>query len=101
MTKPAEKKIKIFLKNFFYLHKQFKETPPSTDHDAVLLFDKNNLHSYHIVVRNEVSKNILPEGGESCMVVYLKNTNPHDSRKTTRGYVRRVTQKSLLRNYEH
>ena len=32
-------------------------------------------------------------------VVYFKNTNPHDSRKASHGYVKRVVQKSCVRNY--
>ena len=36
---------------------------------------------------------------DSCKIVYLKNSNPHDSKKATRGYVSRVTQKFSLRNY--
>ena len=32
-------------------------------------------------------------------VVYFKNTNPHDSRKASHGYVRRVVRKTCVRNY--
>ena len=95
-----DKLIKDFLKKFFKVHKQFKETSESDTYDAVLLFDKTNLKSYHIVVRNELNKTTNPpEPDDSFIVIYLKNTNPHDSRKSTRGYVRRVTQKFSLRNY--
>ena len=100
MTTPAEKKIKKFLKDFFKVHKQFKETSEAETCDAVLIFDKTNLKSYHIVIRNELSNpNHPPEPDDSYTVIFLKNSNPHDSRKATRGYVRRVTQKSCLRNY--
>ena len=100
MTTPAEKQIKKILKGFFKVHKQFKETSESDTCDAVLLFDKTNLKSYHIVVRNELNKTTNPpEPDDSCTVIFLKNSNPHDSRKATLGYVRRVTQKFSLRNY--
>ena len=100
MTTPAEKKIKIFLKYFFKAHKQFKETSEAETCDAVLIFNKDDLKSYHIVVCNELNKTANPpEPDDSCTVIFLKNSNPHDSRKATLGYVRRVTQKFILRNY--
>ena len=100
MTTPTDKRIKKFLKDFFKVHKQFKETSEPDTCDAVLLFDKTNLKTYHIVVCNDVTKSTNPpEPDDSCTVIFLKNSNPHDSRKTTRGYVRRSTQKSCLRNY--
>ena len=53
------------------------------------------------MIFNEVNKT-PPEDDEDedgWGVVYLKNTNPHDSRKASRGYVKRVVQKSCVRNY--
>ena len=95
-----DKRVKNFLKDFFKVHKQFKETFEPETCDAVLLFDKTNLKSYHIVIRNELNKTAnTPEPDDSCTVIFLKNSNPHDSRKATHGYVRRKTQKSCLRNY--
>ena len=95
-----DKHIKNFLKDFFKLHKQFKEVSKESKFDAILFFNKDELKSYHIVVCNEVKKdNPPPDPDDSCKIVYLKNSNPHDSKKATRGYVRRVTQKFILRNY--
>ena len=99
MTTPEDKRIKIFLKNFFKLHKQFKEVSDASNCYAILIFDKTKLKSYHIVIRNEIKKDDPPDPDDSCKIVYLKNSNPHDSKKATRGYVRRVTQKFILRNY--
>ena len=100
MTTPAEKKIKKILKDFFKVNKQFKEVSEQTNCDAVLIFNKDNLKSYHIVIRSEINNPVPPpEPDDSYTLIFLKNSNPHDSRKATRGYVRRVTQKSCLRNY--
>ena len=99
MTTPEDKRIKNFLKIFFKLHKQFKEVSDASNCDAILIFDKTKLKSYHIVICNEIKKDDPPDQDDSCKIVYLKNSNPHDSRKATRGYVRRVTQKFILRNY--
>ena len=102
MTTPEDKRIKKFIKNFFKQHKLFKEVSYSSQPDAALLNKKNDLTFHHIVIFNEVNKN-TPEDIEEdgWGVVYLKNTNPHDSRKVTHGYVGRVVQKSCVRNYNH
>ena len=99
MTTPKDKRIKKFIKNFFKVHKQFKEVSYSFKPDAALLYKKNNLTFYHIVIFNEVKKTLSEDEEDGWGVVYLKNTNSHDSRKTTHGYVRRVIQKSCVRNY--
>ena len=101
MTTPEDKRIKKFIKNFFKQHKLFKEVSYSSQPDAALLYKKNDLTFHHIVIFNEVNKN-TPEDIEEdgWGVVYLKNTNPHDSRKVTHGYVGRVV-KSCVRNYNH
>ena len=101
MATPKDKRIKKFIKNFFKLHKQFKEVSYSSKPDAALLYKKNDLTSHHIIIFNEVNKT-PPEDNEDedgWGVVYFKNTNPHDSRKASRGYVGRVVQKSCVRNY--
>ena len=101
MTTAEDKRIKKFIKNFFKLHKQFKEVSYSSKPDAALLYKKNDLTSHHIVIFNEVKKT-PPEDDEDedgWGVVYLKNTNPRDSRKASCGYVERVVQKSCVRNY--
>ena len=101
MTTPEDKRIKKFIKNFFKLHKQFKEVSYSSKPDAVLLYKKNDLTSHHIIIFNEVKKT-SPEDNEyedGWGVVYFKNTNPHDSRKASHGYVKRVVKKSCARNY--
>ena len=94
-----DKRIKNFLKDFFKLHKQFKEVSYSSKPDAVLLYKKDNLTFHHIVIFNEVKKTPPEDDEDGWGVVYLKNTNPHDSRKATYGYVRLVVQKSCARNY--
>ena len=101
MTTPEDKRIKKFIKNFFKQHKQFKEVSYSSKPDAALLYKKNDLTSHHIIIFNEVKKT-PPEDNEyedGWGVVYFKNTNPHDSRKASHGYVKRVVKKSCVRNY--
>ena len=99
MTTQEDKRIKKFIKNFFKKHKQFKEASYSSKPDAAILYKKNDLTSYHIIVFNEVNKTLPADNEDDWDVVYLKNTNPHDSRKTTHGYVVRAVKKSCERNY--
>ena len=99
MATPEDKRIKKFLKKFFKLHKQFKEVSYSSKPDAVLIYKKDNLTFHHIVIFNEVKKTPPEDDEDGWGAVYLKNTNPHDSRKASRGYVRRVVQKSCACNY--
>ena len=101
MTTPEDKRIKKFIKNFFKHHKQFKKVSYSSKPDAALLYKKNDLTSHHIIIFNEVNKTPREdnENEDGWGVVYFKNTNPHDSRKASRGYVGRVVKKSCVRNY--
>ena len=101
MTTAEDKRIEKFIKNFFKHHSQFKEVSYSSKPDAVLLYKKDDLSSHHIVIFNEVKKAPPQDDDDedNWGAVYLKNTNSHDSRKATRGYVRQVVQKSCVRNY--
>ena len=99
MTTPEDKRIKKFIKNFFKQHKQFKEVSYSSKPDAALLYKKNDLTSYHIIMFNEIKKTPQEDIEDGWGVVYFKNTNPHDSIKASRGYVKRIVQKSCIRNY--
>ena len=101
MTTPEDKRIKKIIKNFFKQHKLFKEVSYSSQPDAALLYKKNNLTFHHIIIFNEVKKTPPEDIEDGWGVVYFKNTNPHDSKRVSHGYVRRVVQKSCVRNYNH
>ena len=60
---------------------------------------KNDLTFHHIIIFNEVKKTPPEDNEDGWGVVYFKNTNPHDSRKASHGYVKRVVQKSCVRNH--
>ena len=90
MTTQEDKLIKKFINKFFNCHKQFKETSCYSKPDAALLYKKNDLTFHQIIIFNEVKKNPPEDIEDGWDIVYLKNTNPHDSRRASRGYVRRV-----------
>ena len=99
MTTPEEKKIKNFLKYFFKINRHFKVTTESENCDAILIFDKTDTKTYHVVMRNELNKTKFPEQEYPIEVIYLKNKNPHDSRKVTRGIIMRNSRNACPRNY--
>ena len=99
MATPEDKRIKKFIKNFFRQHRLFKEVSYSSQPDAALLYKKDNLTFHHIIIFNNVKKTQPEDIEDGWGVVYFKNTNPHDSNRVSHGYVRRVVQKSCVRNY--
>ena len=95
-----EKRVKKFLKKFFKEYNHFEPTTDLSSFDAVLILDKADLKTFHVVLRCDFDMgNDYPESMGSCEVIYLKNTNPHDSRKTSRGFVMRSFDNACPRNY--
>ena len=90
MTTPEDIRIKKFLKKFFKQNPNFKEVPVRKGCDAMLLFDKNNLQNFTIFLNDEFNPGIT-EAVESGVLnlIFLKNTNPHDSKKATYGVIKR------------
>ena len=90
MTTPEDKRIKNFLKKFFKQNTNFKEVPGRKGCDALLLFDKKNLQNFTIFLNDDLNKDIA-EAVESGLlnIIFLKNTNPRDSKKATYGVIKR------------
>ena len=90
MTTPEDIRIKEFLKKFFKQNTNFKEVPGRKGCDAILLFDKKNLQNFTIFLNDELNHDIT-EAVESGLLnlIFLKNTNPRDSKKATYGIIKR------------
>ena len=90
MTTPEDIHIKKFLKKFFKQNTNFKEVPGRKGCDALLLIDKKNLRNFTMFLNDDLNKDIT-EAEESGLfkMVYLKNTNPRDSKKATYGIIKR------------
>ena len=99
MATPEDKRIKKVFKRFLKQHKQFKEVSDPKDYDVAVIFDKTNLKTFHMVIHNDFRETNLTESDDSCIIFYLKNTNPHDGRRPSRGFISRVEEKSFMRNY--
>ena len=89
MTTPEDIRIKIFLKKFFKQNTNFKEVPGRKGCDAMLLFDKKNLQNFTIFLNDDLNKDMI-EAVESGLlnIIFLKNTNPRDSKKATYGIIK-------------
>ena len=79
------KNINLFLK----LHKNFKEVETFDEANALLIFFKHNLSQYIVVIKNNVNKELI-SSDVIYRTVFLKNTNPHDSRNTTLGSINKI-----------
>ena len=99
MTTPEDKRIKKVFKKFLKQHKQFKETSDIINYDVAVVFDKTNLKTFYVVIHNDFKETNLTESDDSYIIFYLKNTYPHDGRRTSRGFISRVEEKSCMRNY--
>ena len=90
MTTQEDKLVKKIIDKFFKCHKQFKEASCYSRPDAALLYKKDNLTFHKIIIFDEANKNPQEYNKDGYDIIYLKNTNPHDSRKASQGYVRRT-----------
>ena len=96
MTTPEDKRIEKVFKNFLKQNKHFKQSFDTVNFDVAVVFDKKDLKKFYMVVRNDFRETDIGIPNDSCVIFYLKNTNPHDSRKTSRGYISRVQEKGRL-----
>ena len=89
MTTPEDIHIKKFLKKFFKKNTNFKEVPERKGCDAIMMFDKKNLQDFTIFLNDDLNKDMI-ETVESGLfnTIFLKNTNPRDSKKATYGIIK-------------
>ena len=89
MTTPEDKRIKKLLKKFFKKNTNFKEVPERKGCDAIMMFSKKNLHDFTIFLNDDLNKDVI-EAVESGLLnlIFLKNTNPRDSKKATYGIIK-------------
>ena len=90
--KAKNKRIKRFLrKRFFKDFPYFKEVPERKGCDAILMKNEEDLKNYHVFLNDDTNKEIT-EAQESSLfrIIFLKNTNPRDSKKTTYGFIKQT-----------
>ena len=68
-----DKRVKKFLKKFFKEYNHFEPTTDLSSFDAVLILDKADLKTFHVVLHCDFDMgNDYPESMGSCEVIYLK-----------------------------
>ena len=88
-AKAKDKRVKKFIKRFFKDFPQFKEVPERKGCHSMLMFSEDDLKNYHIFINDDSNKDIT-EAIESGLfrIVYLKNTNPRDSKRVSHGIIK-------------
>ena len=84
-----EKKIKNVRKKIIKKLPNLKEVNTKKDADIVLLINKNTPNNYDIRLNDFTDKDIEDLKSLNCEVVYLKNTNHHDKRLSSIGFINR------------
>ena len=79
------------IKKFRKKNPNFKQVKNSDESDAVLLLDASLDFKASYLITNDVSnKNIINTlNTDNDRIIYLKNTNPHDGKRTTETYLHR------------
>ena len=93
-----EKKLKNFKKRIIKKYPKFKEVNNRKDADILLLINKNNLNNYDIRLNDFTDKDIEDLKSLDWEVYYLKNTNHHDKRLSSIGFINRNLKPSLKNN---
>ena len=82
-------KIDKYIKKNLKSHKNFKEVKTIDEANALLIFFKHNLSQYLFIIKNDVTKKLI-SSDVFYRTVFLKNTNPHDSKNTTLGSINKI-----------
>ena len=89
-----DKTINNIVKRLFKLpdYKKYRIINDRKNSDAILVFNRYDLTTYNIVLNDNKSKN-LDEAiriSNNAKIFYLKNKNPHDSKNSTLGQIKKV-----------
>ena len=84
-----EKKIKNVRKKIIKKLPNLKEVNTKKDADIVLIINKNTPNNYDMRLNDFTDKDIEVFKSLNYEVVYLKNTNHHDKRLSSIGFINR------------
>ena len=84
-----EKKLKNIKKRFLKKHPKFKEVDTKKGADVLLIIDRNDPNSHDIRLNGFSDEYIEGLKNAGFGVYYLKNTNPHDRKHSTVGFINR------------
>ena len=86
-----EKRIENLKKKFFKKpqNRKFRLVESKDKAHAYLVLNRNDLSTYHVVSKEEDKTLSKCENTPGLVVFLLRNTNPHDSKNTTNGDIRK------------
>ena len=88
--KEKQKKSENIKRRFLKKNPKFKEVDTKKDADALLIIDRDKPNSHDIRLNGFSDEYIEGLKGSGFDVYYLKNTNLHDGKKATIGFINRV-----------
>ena len=83
-----EKRIENIKNKFLKHNRKYRLVETKDKAHAFLVLNRNDLSTFHLISDEEETISKL-ENTPELVVFLLKNTNPHDSRKTTNGDIRK------------
>ena len=73
-------------------HKQFKRVKTREEATAMLIFIRSDLSRYGFTYKDKFNNDLSEYGHEGAVTrVFLKHSNPHDSKHLTIGYIRAIS----------
>ena len=84
-----EKRIENIKKKFLKHNRKYRLVETKDKAHAFLVLNRNDLSTFHLISYEEEETISKLENNPELVVFLLKNTNPHDSRKTTNGDIRK------------
>ena len=84
-----DRMIEAKVKKFFKKNKQFYRVDETKDHDAILIFSRDDLTKYQIYLKVEI-KNYTDrlDQLQRVTLIYIKNKNKHDNRLHTYSFLK-------------
>ena len=85
-----DRRIEKIKKRFFKnpINRKYREAKSKDDAHAILIFERNNLSKYSIVLNKEDLAITHCERDPGMVLIYLKSTNPHDTMTGVIGDIR-------------
>ena len=88
--KEKEKKVEINKRRFLKSNPKFKEVDTKKEADALLIVDRDKPYRHDIRLNGFSDGYIEGLKGAGFDVYYLKNTNHHDRKRATIGFINRI-----------
>ena len=86
----SDKKINKAVKRFMD-KRPFKLVGSFEEADVLLVFDRNNLQRFNVIMKEDHSVDLLNSLPANFKIIYFKSTNPRDNRHTSIGFIKHLS----------